>query len=163
METNTMQQELFIKMVIDEWDRQNNSFNKLLSSLTDEQLSKEIAPGRNTGIYVAGHLIAVSDGMLPLLGFGERLFPQLENIFIKSRDKSGLGKPPVTELKDHLKAINTKFAEHIQSMAPAEWFKRHMAVSEEDFAKEPHRNKLNIIINRAGHMNYHLGQLIFLQ
>ena len=163
METNAMQQELFIKMVIAEWDRQNNSFNKLLSSLTDEQLLKEIAPGRNTGTYLVGHLIAVSDSMLPLLGFGERLFPQLENIFIKNPDKSGLGKPLIAELKDHLKTINAKLTEHIQSTAPAEWFKRHMAVSEEDFAKEPHRNKLNIIINRAGHMSYHLGQLILLQ
>ena len=163
METNTMQQALFIKMVIAEWEKQNSNFNKLLSSLTDEQLSKEIAPGKNTGIYLVGHLIAISDAMLPLLDFGEKLFPPLENIFIKNPDKSGLEKPRVTELKDDLKAINIKLTEHIQSTAPSEWFKRHMAVSEEDFAKEPHRNKLNIIINRAGHMSYHLGQLILLQ
>ena len=47
MEENTMQLALFIKMVIAEWDKQNNNFNKLLSSLSDEQLSKEIAPGKN--------------------------------------------------------------------------------------------------------------------
>jgi hypothetical protein len=163
MDTNTMQQALFIKMVIAEWDKQNNNFNKLLSSLSDEQLSKEIAPGKNTGIYLVGHLIAISDAMLPLLNFGEKLFPDLENIFIKNPDKSGLQKPTVSELKDHLKAVNTKLKEHIESTAPADWFKRHMAVSEEDFSQEPHRNKLNIIINRAGHMNYHLGQLILLK
>jgi len=37
-----------------------------------------------------------------------------------------------------------------------------MAVSDEDFSKEPHRNKLNVIINRTNHMSYHLGQLILL-
>ena len=163
METNTTQQELFIKMVLAEWDKQNSNFNRLLSSLSDEQLSKEIAPGKNTGVYLIGHLIAVSDGMLPLLGFGERLFPQLENVFIKNPDKAGLEKPTVTKLKDCLHAVNTKLNEHIQSTAPVEWFKRHTAISEADFAKEPHRNKLNVIINRAGHMNYHLGQLILLQ
>ena len=84
METTTTQPQLFIKIVIAEWDKQNNNFNKLLSSLTGEQLSKEIAPGKNTGIYLVGHLIAVSDSMLPLLSFGEKLFPQLENIFIKN-------------------------------------------------------------------------------
>jgi hypothetical protein len=36
-------------MVVAEWDKQNNNFNKFLSSVTDEQLS-EIAPGKNTGI-----------------------------------------------------------------------------------------------------------------
>ena len=163
MEANTMQEALFTKMVIAEWDKQNNNFNKLLSSLTDEQLSKEIAPGKNTGIYLVGHLIAISDAMLPLLAFGEKLFPHLENIFITSPDKSGLEMPSVAELKDHLKVVNAKLSEHILSTPPGEWFKRHMAVSEEDFAKEPHRNKLNIMINRSNHMSYHLGQLILLK
>src|SRR6266496_1089210 len=142
METTTTQQELFIKMVMTEWDKQNNNFNRLLSSLTDAQLSKEIAPGKNTGVYLVGHLIAVSDGMLPLLDFGERLFPQLENIFIKNPDKAGLQKPSVAKLKDYLEAVNTKLTEQIQATEPVEWFKRHTAISEEDFAKEPHRNKL---------------------
>ena len=163
MEANTTQQTLFIKMVIAEWDKQNNNFNRLLSSLSDEQLSKEIAPGKNTGIYLVGHLIAISDAMLPLLAFGEKLFPHLENIFITSPDKSGLEMPSVAELKDYLKTVNAKLSEHIRATAPADWFKRHMAVPEEDFAKEPHRNKLNIIINRSDHMSYHLGQLVLLR
>ena len=55
------QPELFIKMVIAEWDKQNNNFIKFLASVSNEQLSKEIAPGRNTGIYLVGHLVAISD------------------------------------------------------------------------------------------------------
>src|SRR6478672_2653480 len=50
---------LFIKMVVAEWDKQNNNFNRFLSSVTGEQLSKEVAPGKNTGIYLVGHLIAI--------------------------------------------------------------------------------------------------------
>jgi hypothetical protein len=79
-----VQPELFIKMVIAEWDKQNNNFIRFLSSATDEQLSSEIAPGKNTGIYLVGHLVAISDAMLPLLAFGEKLFPQLEYIYYKS-------------------------------------------------------------------------------
>ena len=101
--------------------------------------------------------------MLPLLAFGEKLFPHLENIFINSPDKSGLEMPSIGELKDHLNAVNAELSEHILFAPAGEWFKRHMAVSEEDFAKEPHRNKLNVIINRTNHMSYHLGQLILLQ
>jgi len=41
---------------------------------------------------------------------------------------------------------------------PDEWFAKHSAVSAEDFAKEPHRNKLNILVNRTNHHSYHLGQ-----
>jgi hypothetical protein len=59
----------------------------------------EISPGRNSGVYLLGHLTAVSDGLLPILGFGERLYPQLENIFLKNPEKSGLEKPSIDELK----------------------------------------------------------------
>jgi len=153
---------LFIKMVIAEWDKQNNNFIRFLSSVTDEQLLKEIAPGKNTGIYLVGHLIAISDAMLPLLGFGEKLFPDLGNVFITNPDKSGLQMPSVAELKEQLKTVNAELSSHIQSTSPEDWLKRHMAVSPEDFSSEPHRNKLNVIINRTNHMSYHLGQLILL-
>jgi hypothetical protein len=162
METTT-QPELFIKMVIDEWNKQNKNFDKLLSVLTELQLSKEIAPGKNTGVYLTGHLVAISDAMLPLLGLADKLFPQLENIFIRNPDKSGLEKPSVGYLKECLQAVNDKLTQHFHSMQPAEWFERHMAVSEEDFVKEPHRNKLNVVINRSNHMSYHLGQLALLK
>ena len=90
-------------------------------------------------------------------------FPYLENVFLKNPDKSGLQKTPLPELRENLKVINEKLNEHIRSASAAEWFTRHMAVKEEDFAKEPHRNKLNVLINRANHMSYHLGQLALLQ
>ena|SRR6185295_4303771 len=157
-----IQPELFIKMVVAEWEKQNNNFNKFLSSVTEGQLSNEIAPGKNTGIYLVGHLIAINDAMLPLLAFGEKLFPHLENVFITNPDRSGLTMPPVAELKEQLKKVNEELSKHIRSMSPEDWFKKHMAVSDEDFSKEPHRNRLNVIINRTNHMSYHLGQLILL-
>jgi hypothetical protein len=49
------------------------------------------------------------------------------------------------------------------TLQPAEWFNRHTVVSEADFEKEPHRNKLNLLINRTNHLSYHLGQLIYLK
>jgi len=158
METAT-QSNLLVKMILMAWDAQNNYLNKLISSLTDEQLAKEIASGKNTGVYLLGHLIAVSDGMLPLLGFGDRLFPEMEEMFIKNPDKSGQAFPSVSELKKRLEAVNTKLNNHFKSTDIEGWLSRHTAVSSEDFVKEPHRNKLNVVINRTGHTAYHLGQM----
>ena len=155
--------ELLVNMTITAWNAQNASFNKLLAELTDDQLNKEIAPGKNTGTYLLGHLVAVSDGMLPLLGFGEKLFPALENVFIKNPDKSGLEKSSIAELKQNLIEVNAKLNGHIQSTTATEWMERHTAVSAEAFEKEPHRNKLNIIISRTNHMAYHLGQMALLK
>ena len=163
METTDTSKQLFTKMVIDEWNKQNSNFETLLSSLSDEQLAKEIAPGKNTGIYLVGHLVAISDAMLPLLDFGEKVFPQLGDIFINQPDRSGRVMPSISELKDDLNVVNRKLSQHFQSSTPDDWFKRHMSVSEEDFEKQPHRNKLNVVINRSNHMSYHLGQLVLLK
>ena len=157
------QQQVFIKMTLDTWQAQNAKVDKLLNTLSDEQLSAEVAPKRNSGVYLIGHLAAVNDAMLPLLGFGEKLHPELEDTFIKNADKADLKKPSVVELKKYWNEINTKLTQHFNTMKPDDWFTKHNSVSAEDFAKEPHRNKLNIIISRSIHQGYHLGQLEFLK
>ena len=155
--------ELFIKMTVDAWNTQVTRLTKLFDALSDEQLATQTAPDRNTGIYLLGHLVAVTDGMLPLLGFGEKLYPQLEKPFITSPDRSGLEIPTVAELRKYWTEINAKLSKHIATTTRDEWFTKHNSVSAEDFAKEPHRNKLNILINRTNHNSYHLGQLIYLK
>jgi len=158
----TMEKEVFIKMVVGAWETQNARLNKLLETLSDEQLMSETAPGRNRGIYLVGHLTAITDGMLPILGWGERLHPQLENIFVTQPDKAVAKIPPLAEVKKYWESVNSKITEHIRKMEPDEWFTKHTVVSAEDFAKEPHRNKLNILVNRTNHHSYHLGQLAYL-
>jgi len=156
-------QDLVIKMIIAEWQKQNSRLDKLLETLSGEQIAADTAPNRNSGVYLVGHLTAVNDAMLPLLGFGPKLHPELEAIFLTNPDKSGLEKPSLETLKGYWKEVNAKLTSHINELKADEWMVRHTAVSEEDFAKEPHRNKLNIIINRTNHQSYHLGQLAYLK
>lgn len=150
-------------MVLTAWHGQNTRVNDLLEKLSDEQLSAETAPGRNTGIYLFGHLVAVNDGLFKLLDLGERLHPELDDIFLRSPDKSGLAMPSIDALKTYWNEINSTLTDHFNKMQPSDWFARHTSVSEEDFAKEPHRNKLNIIITRTVHQGYHLGQMAYLK
>jgi len=52
-------------------------------SLSDDDLQKEIAPGKNRLIYIWGHLSGdQTTALIPLLGFGERRYPELDLIFI---------------------------------------------------------------------------------
>ena len=69
-------------MVLDAWHTQIKNTNDLFDSVSDEQLMAEIAPGRNRGIYLLGHLTAVHDKMLPLLGFGDQRYPNLYKTFV---------------------------------------------------------------------------------
>jgi DinB superfamily len=163
MHSNSTHLQLLVNMTLTSWNAQNKYFNNLLETYTEEQFSREVAPGKNTGTYLVGHLIAVSDAMLPLLGFGTMHYPELENIFIKNPDNSGLQKPGITELKENLKAVNAALDKHFNSLSVEEWFEPHTAVSTDGFAKEPHRNKLNVVISRTNHMANHIGQLLLLK
>ena len=157
------EKEIFVKIAIDAWELQNSRVDKLLEELTEKQLQTETASGKNSGAYLLGHLIAVSDGLLPIFGLSGRLYPQLEEVFLKSSEKSGLEKPSVADLKKYWREVNIKIKEYFKEMKAEDWFDKHVAISAEDFAKEPHRNKLSVLINRTTHQSYHLGQLVFLK
>lgn len=156
-------EETFIKMVLDAWHTQIKNTDDIFNSLSDEQLMQEIAPGKNRGIYLVGHLTAVHDRMLPLLGLGDQRYPDLNKIFLESPDRTETHLPPTDDLRNSWKEINNVLSEAFSKISVEEWFQKHNAVNEVDFAKEPHRNKLNIIINRTNHLANHLGQLLLLK
>jgi hypothetical protein len=152
-----------IKMVFDRWYGSIKNWDTIINALTDEQLQKEIAPGKNRGIYLLGHLIAVHDDMLLLLDMGDKLYPELNEPFIKSADKTIAHIPSAKELRAYWSNQCEVLKQKMESLKPEEWFEKHNAVTAEDFSKEPHRNKLNIIITRTTHLAYHTGQLVLLK
>jgi hypothetical protein len=154
---------LAIHMAITAWQIQNSRMDKLLTDFSDEQLMGDIAPGKNSGVYLLGHLIAVNENLFPLFGLGPRIYPQYDDLFLKSPDKSGRPFPALKELRAQWQETNSRLTQHFERMSAEDWFAKHTAVSEEDFKKEPHRNKLNVLLNRTAHQAYHLGQLMLLK
>ncbi|ABG57966.1 DinB family protein [Cytophaga hutchinsonii] len=157
------QEALFVRLALDAWNTQSSRTDKLIQSLSNEALAVETAPGRNSGTYLLGHLTAVHDAMLPLLELGDTLYPQLAPVFIQNPDKSGLEKPEINDLRLYWSLVQERLANQFNQLQPADWFNKHAAISREDFLKEPHRNKLSVLINRTNHMAYHLGQLAYLK
>ncbi len=160
MEINT---QLLVKPVLDAWNARFEAAQKLIDSLSDDHLNQEIAPGRNRGLYLLGHLTAVHDKMLPLLGFENQVYPHLDEPFLVKPDRAVPDLPSVSELREYWKTVHAKLNAHANQLNPSDWFLKHSSVSEEDFAKEPHRNRLNVLIGRTNHMQYHIGQLALLK
>lgn len=152
-----------VKMIMDRWFASIKNCDALIHSMTDEQLQKEIAPGRNRGVYILGHLIAVHDDMLVLLDLGDKLYPELHQPFIELPDKAAGDIPSANELKTRWTKQCAVLQQKFDSVKPEAWFEKHTAVSAEEFANEPHRNKLNIILTRTTHLAYHTGQLALLR
>jgi hypothetical protein len=140
------------------WKQQIDRAQKLFSPLTDEQLQKEIAPGKNRFIYLYGHLVAVHDGMRPLLDLGPRLHPELDAPFLTEKDRSATELPSAAELKRMWDEVHDSLNAGFGTFTPEDWARKHTAVSDEDFAKNPLRNRMAILLSRTSHIAYHLGQ-----
>lgn len=154
--------DLIVKMNLTSWEMQNKSFADLIEKLSDEQISSECAPGRNTGIYLLGHITSVSDDLFKILGVGQNMFPEYSDMFVNSPDKSGKSFPSILELKSAYHAVTIELNRHFSNFKTEDWLSKHTLVSEEDFIKQPFRNKLNVLINRTIHMSNHFGQMTFL-
>ena len=150
----------FVTGAVNIWNANIERADKLFLGLTPEQLEKEIAPGKNRLIYLWGHLTAVHDRMLPLLGFGPRLHPELDDIFLSKPDRAVPKIPSAEEIKKSWNEVNGKLRDGFAKLSPAEWLQKHADVSAEDFAKEPLRNRFAILLSRTGHVSYHLGQAV---
>lgn len=151
-----------IQQLLKAWKAQNKNINTFFSKYEDGFYLNEIAPGRNRAIYVLGHLIAVNDSMLPLLGLGEILFPGLQPLFIRTPDRTVAEIPSIAALKEQWAKLIQTLDEHFAKMTPEEWLEKHTAVSDADFTIDPLRNKLNVLISRTNHTSYHAGQLVLL-
>ncbi|MGN6341416.1 MAG: hypothetical protein ACTHML_10655 [Ginsengibacter sp.] len=51
--------------------------------------------------------------------------------------------------------MNEALSNHINNVAAEEWFTRHANISEEDFLREPHSNRLNVLLDRTIHLSNH--------
>jgi len=152
-------EELFVSVALKAWRSNIERADKIFGGLTANELLQEVAPGKNRLIYLWGHLTAVHDAMLPLLGLGKRLHPEFEPAFITNPDKTQASAPSTTDIWNAWKDVNTKLFEGFATLSSADWLDRHGAVSAEDFAKEPHRNRFAILLGRTNHLSHHLGQL----
>ncbi|WP_331969585.1 DinB family protein [Ohtaekwangia sp.] len=156
------QEQLIVTMAMQAWETQIKRADQLFNALSDEQLLQEIAPGKNRVIYLVGHLAAVNDGINSILGLGERQYAHYDAIFLSSPDKAKEA-PSVQEVRDAWTTTIKTLTERFSKVSTADWFTRHLRMTDEDFQKEPYRNKLSVLLNRTSHVAYHLGQVVLVK
>jgi hypothetical protein len=158
-ETLMTNEELYLAVALNGWMSNIERADKIFSGLSDQEVLKEIAPGKNRLIYLWGHLTAVHDKMLPLLGIGQRLHPEFDAAFISNPDKSQAEIPSADSVRKAWREVNDRLSVGFSSLSARDWLKKHATVSEEDFVKDPLRNRLAILLSRTNHLAYHLGQV----
>jgi uncharacterized damage-inducible protein DinB len=98
--------------------------------------------------------------MFSILGVGPRLHLGLDSVFIDNPDRAVSEKPSAGQLKQYWHEVNEKLLLQFQSLSADEWLLQHRAMSEEDYAKDPTRNRLAVLLSRTNHLSYHLGQVM---
>lgn len=142
-----------------QWDTYNRRMQRALDLLDEKKFYEPIMPGGNSPSWLMGHLADTDDALLELFGIRNRLFPELAKIYHHERGTNQSGHLSKEELTTTWRAIVAELDRAFKNMSEQDWHARHMAVSEEDFKKEPHRNKLNVMLSRVMHKASHLGQM----
>ena len=142
------------------WKQWVGQIDQTIGGFGDEELQREVAPGRNRLYYLLGHLTAVHDRLIATLRLGQRLHPELDEEFIVKADKTDLDERVTAgELRKAWREVNDKLTAAMEKLSPEEWLERHDSVSPEDFAKEPQRNRLAVLLSRTTHAAMHEGQM----
>ncbi|MEQ8302914.1 MAG: DinB family protein [Cyclobacteriaceae bacterium] len=142
-----------------QWTANNKRTFKILEDLEDKKFNVPIVPGGNSPSWIMGHLADTDDRLFELLGIGDRKYPELGTIYHHEKGSNQTGHLSKTELLKKWTHIVAELDKAFSSWSEAEWLGRHTAVSEEDFAQQPQRNRLNVMLGRVSHKTSHLGQL----
>ena len=154
-------EQIIIDSVLALWKSTFDRGTRFFDGLSEEDAAEPVAPGRNRVVYLLGHLTAVHDRMIPLLGLGERVHPEMDASFVSNPDRAVGDLPPLADLKNRWKNVNGHLLVLMQQdVSPSWWAQRHTSVSEADFQINPTRNRLSILLNRTNHLSYHLGQIV---
>ena len=142
-----------------QWDTYNRRMTTVIKGLTKADFEKPLVPGGNSPSWILGHLVDTDDELLKILGIRERMHPELHKIYHHERGTNQTGHLSKSELMTKWEAILGELDKAFSAMSESNWHERHTLVSAEDFKKEPHRNKLNVMLSRVGHKASHLGQI----
>ena len=156
------EQERFVEAALKTWQASVDRAAKIFAKFSDEELEREVAPGRNRLIYLYGHLLAVSDAMYATLRLGERMHPEMDEPFLKSADRAA-ELLSARDVRASWAEVHERLAVEMAKLTPEQWLERHASVSKDDFVKEPHRNRYALLLSRTGHMAFHVGQLVLVK
>jgi hypothetical protein len=157
------QQQIFVQMALHSWNTQIARAEKIFNSYSEAEFYIAIAPGKNRIIYLYGHLATVHDALKETLGLASRTRPELAALFLQNADDPVAEFPTYAELRQYWDNVHNELKELFTNLPVEEWFKRHNAMTDEDFEKDPSRNRLSVILNRANHIAYHIGQVILVK
>lgn len=131
--------------------------NWKLNSLSDKDLEKETAPGKNTGIWLFGHLITCEDDFALFMGKGGITYPEYQKMFGEgTKPLPAENYPSVSEMRAKWKEMLAKNKKIYDELKDEEFDEPHAELKDEN---DPCKTKEDIMIHWQVHLMYHVGQI----
>lgn len=146
-----------------QWNTYNTRMQKAFDELDGTEFQVPVAEGFNSPSWILGHLVDTDDMLLEVLGIRARIYPDLSRIYHHERGSNQTGHLAKSELMSRWKVILAELERSFKSWTESEWLSKHAVVSEQDFQREPHRNRLNVMLTRVAHKASHLGQIAMMK
>src|SRR5258706_6702876 len=112
---------LYTDTALRAWKLVITQLEQMFSSMNDEELLREVAPGRNRVFYLMGHLTAVHDRLLPMLSLGERLHPELDDDFLTNADRVTADRVAPEAVRLAWSEVNSRVDPALGPLPPDEW------------------------------------------
>lgn len=130
----------------------------IINSLSDDDLKKEISPGKNHGVWLLGHLITCEDDFALFMGKGVITYLNYHEMFSEGTKLQPVENyPPISEMREKWKEMLIKnkkiYDELIDDELEEPYSKTENSIS--DFCK----TKKDIAVHWQVHLMYHAGQL----
>jgi hypothetical protein len=129
-----------------------------IDPLTDEELKMELAPGKNHGVWLLGHLITSDDDFSVYMGKGPLFYPEYHRIFGQgSKLQPVENYPDIPLLREQWKKVVEKNKKIYAELTDEELEEFHAKAKDPE--KDYFKTKQRIIIFWQLHQMYHAGQL----
>ncbi|MBP9095220.1 MAG: DinB family protein [Ignavibacteria bacterium] len=128
----------------------------ILRTLSDADLKLEIAPGKNHGVWILGHLIACEDDFTLFMGKGELSLPKYQELFGEGSKLLPVENyPPVSDLREKWNDLIRRNKKVYDNLNDIELIETQAQIEKNDFWK----TKEDIAVHWQHHLMYHAGQL----
>jgi hypothetical protein len=133
-----------------------------LDAVSDEEFKIEVVPGRNTGVWILGHLIVSDDDLSLYITKEPILFPELQTTFKQGSSKQDPETyPSVSELRQKWKSVcakNDKLFNELNDEILDQYHEMIQGDPEADYFKTKER----VLVNWTFHQIHMAGELALL-
>ncbi|MEO8665859.1 MAG: DinB family protein [Ignavibacteria bacterium] len=132
--------------------------NLYINALTDKDFEMELSPGKNHGVWILGHMIASDDDFSLMMGKGELLFPEYQELFGQgSKLQPVKNYPAVEQLRKQWNDLFEKNKKIYEDLKDADF--NQPPENTTDANKDFFNTKAKVIMAWQLHQMYHGGQL----